>query len=98
MDAESNFTLESIPFLARNVVIRNDANGKLAFQISTDEMYFMTTPTYSIVNMLDGSNTVREILEHLKMRNKKFQTAVGRQKLFEFLAQLRQRKLIEVWV
>ena len=89
------FNFNAIPLISRNVVVRNDSNGMLLFQVKTDEIYFIPFSTYkSVLLNCDGSNTLKEIYDQLSL-----EIGINREEEYfeNFISNLYERNIIELW-
>ncbi len=90
-------SIDSIPFLSKDVITREDENGMLLFQVPTDEMYYVNEEAYSVLELLDGSITIEEIVEQLEASNNLFKSKSGKHHFMNFVNELKKREIIEIW-
>jgi hypothetical protein len=91
-----NFGADTIPMLRPDVIARDDPNGKLLFQISTDEMYLVDTPSFALLSLCDGQRTLMQIaglVADAKGANTEDVVAA----VTPFFTELVHHGLIEIW-
>jgi hypothetical protein len=86
-----------IPMRAAGVIVRTEPQGMLLFQGQTDQMYFTSPAGYALFSLCDGTRTVGEIEEIVCARDAGPWTVQARTSLGQFLEDLAERRLIELW-
>jgi len=85
------FDKNSILLINHDVIARSDTNGRLLFQVSSDEIYFVSEPIYKMfLSNCYGSATLGEMLETLNVDEELIP------QFMEFIYKLVQRKIIDV--
>lgn len=90
-------TSDTIPIPGRDVIIREDVDGVLLFQVRTDEMHYLSNSAFRVFSMCDGSCTTGELKRKLAKNNAECATKEGNERIDRFLQDLAERRLLELW-
>lgn len=88
-----NINNNLIPVIRKDIITRNDVNGILLFQVSSDEIYFVSKPFfYSVLIKCNGSQTIGEITNEIECDNENVKSYIKK-----LMTQLFERNIIELW-
>jgi hypothetical protein len=85
-----------VPKLLPEVITRDDPAGRLLFQVRTDEIFIVDLPTFAVLQLCDGAQTIVEIAG-IVAAAKGTATSDTLPFLDRLLTEMRRRELIEIW-